>query len=315
MTSYLDLLLLILPVFGVMAVGVVMRRKQWLKAEADASFLRLLVNVLYPCIIFTHVFENPALREPTNLGWAPLMGFLTMSAGMVICYGAGRMLGFTIGNGLRTFAFTVGIYNYSYITVPVMEDLFGPESIGVLFVHNLGCEVAIWVVGILILSGQSLRTGWRKLFNAPIFALIFSITVNLSGAYVHVPESLMVVIRALAACAIPFGLILSGATLGEQMARKTSDLFDLRTSLAAVTLRLGVLTLLMLLVARYGPFSDDLRHVIVVQAVMPAGFISMVLVNHYGGHPLVAARVVIATVFAGILLIPFWLRFALAWVG
>ncbi len=315
MTSYLDLLLLILPVFGVMAVGVVMRRGQWLKPEADASLLRLLVNVLYPCIIFTHVFDNPALREPTNLGWAPLMGFITMSAGMAICYGAGRMLGFTVGNGLRTFAFTVGIYNYSYITVPVMEDLFGPESIGVLFVHNLGCEVAIWVVGILILSGQSLRTGWRKLINAPIIALIFSVAVNLSGIHVHVPDALMVAVSALAACAIPFGLLLSGATLGEQMTRKTTDLFDLRTTLAAVVLRLGVLTLLMLIAARYGPFSDELRHVIMVQAVMPAGFISMVLVNHYGGHPLVAARVVVATVFAGVLLIPLWLRFALAWVG
>ncbi len=315
MTSYLDLLLLILPVFGVMAVGVVMRRKQWLKPEADDSLLRLLVNVLYPCIIFNHVFDNPALREPANLGWAPLMGFLTMSAGMAICYGAGRVLGFTTGNGLRTFAFTVGIYNYSYITVPVMEDLFGSESIGVLFVHNLGCEVAIWVVGILVLSGQSLRTGWRKLFNAPIFALIFSIGVNLSGSSAHVPEALLVVVRALAACAIPLGLILSGATLGEQMSRKISDLFDLRTTLAAVVLRLGVLTSMMLLAAKYGPFSEDLRHVIVVQAVMPAGFISMVLVNHYGGHPLVAARVVVATVFAGVLLIPFWLRFALAWVG
>ena len=111
------------------------------------------------------------------------------------------------------------------------------------------------------------------------------------------------------------GLILSGATLAEQLFRKPSELFDLRATLGAIGLRLGGLTFLMLLLARYGPFTEDLRHVIMVQAVMPAAFLPIVLVKHYGGHPLVAARVVIATVVVGIFAIPLWLRFALAWVG
>ena len=99
------------------------------------------------------------------------------------------------------------------------------------------------------------------------------------------------------------------------MFRKPSELFDLWATLGAIGLRLGGLTFLMLLLARYGPFTEDLRHVIMVQAVMPAAFLPIVLVKHYGGHPLVAARVVIATVVVVIFAIPLWLRFALAWVG
>lgn len=315
MTSYLQLLLLILPVFGVMGIGVVMRRNNWLTPEADVSLLRFLVNVFYPCIIFENVFSNPALREPGNLGWAPIVGFGTMSAGMGICYAVGKLLGFTTGTGLRTFAFSVGIYNYSYITVPVVEELFGREILGVLFVHNVGCEVAIWVVGILVLSGESLRTGWRKLVNAPVITLVISIAVNLSGLSAYVPGVLLAVVHAMAVCAIPMGLVLSGATLAEQLARRPAELFDLRATLGAVGMRLGVLTLLMMLLARYGPFSEDLRHVILVQSVMPVGFFPLVLVKHYGGNTLVAAQVIIATIIVGILLIPLWLRFGLAWVG
>ncbi|MBE35485.1 MAG: transporter [Opitutaceae bacterium] len=315
MTSYLQLFMLILPVFGVMAIGVFMRKMNALNPVADESLLKLVVNVLYPCIIFENVYANPALREPSNLGWAPIVGFGTMAAGMGICYTVGKLIGFTQGSGLRTFAFTVGIYNYSYITVPVVEELFGSETLGVLFVHNVGCEIAIWVVGILVLSGESLKTGWRKILSAPVYALIISISVNLFGWSDLVPHALVAVVHALAACAIPMGLILSGATLAEQLFRKPSELFDLRATLGAIGLRLGGLTFLMLLLARYGPFTEDLRHVIMVQAVMPAAFLPIVLVKHYGGHPLVAARVVIATVVVGIFAIPLWLRFALAWVG
>ncbi|MCF7688643.1 MAG: AEC family transporter [Cephaloticoccus sp.] len=315
MPSYLQLLLLILPVFGVMGVGVVLRRINWLTEAADESLLRLVVNVLYPCIIFENVYANPALREPGNLGWAPLVGFGTMAAGIGVGYYAARALGFTVGTGLRTFAFSAGIYNYAYITVPVVEALFGRETLGVLFVHNVGCEVAIWVVGVLVLSGQNLRTGWRKALSPPVWALMISVGVNLSGLGPLVPTVVMTVVHALAVCAIPFGLMLSGATLAEHLFRKPADLVDLRTTLGSVGLRLGVMTLLLLLLARYGPFSADLRHVILVQSVMPAGFLPLVLVKHYGGHPLVAVQVVLATVVVGLLAIPFWLRFGLAWVG
>ncbi len=315
MPTYLQLLGLILPVFGVMAVGVALRRTQVLTAAADESLLRIVVNVLYPCIIFENVHNNPALRDPGNLGWAPLVGFGTMVLGIAVCYYAARALGYTVGTGLRTFAFMVGIYNYAYITVPVVERLFGREALGVLFVHNVGCEVAIWVVGVLVLSGQSLRTGWRKVLSAPVWALVISVAVNLTGLGAQVPAFISSMVQGLAACAIPLGLILSGAVLAEHLFQKPAALVEARTTIAAVALRLGVLTVLMLALARYGPFSPELKHVILVQAAMPAGFLPLVIVKHHGGHGLIAVRVVLATVVAGILLIPLWLRVGLAWVG
>jgi predicted permease len=288
---------------------------QWLTAEADESLLKVVVNVLYPALIFENVHANPALRDAGNLGWAPLVGFVTVAAGIGGCFYVARALGFTVGTGLRTFAFSTGIYNYSYMTVPLMAALFGRESLGVLFVHNVGVEAAIWIVGVLVLAGQSLRQGWRKLLSAPVLALVLAVSVNLTGLGGHLPGLVLEVVHALAACAIPLGLILSGATIAEHLFTKPAGLFELRTSLAAVALRLGVLTVAFLLLAKFGPFSADLKHVIIVQAAMPAGFLPLVIVKHYGGHMLTAMRVVLATVVASVLLMPLWLRLGLAWVG
>ncbi len=313
--SYWQLLLLILPVFVLMGLGMGLRRVGWLTAAADASLLRLVVNFLYPCIIFENVHANPALREPGNLVGAPLVGFLTMAGGIGVGWYVARRLGFTVGTGLRTFAFAAGIYNYAYITVPVMTALFGTGSLGVLFAHNVGAEAAIWIVGVMVLAGQSWREGWRQLLSPPVLALVVSVAVNLAGLGPHVPGLLLDVVHPLAACAIPMGLILSGATMAEHFFDRPRELFEPRTSFAAVGLRLGLMSVLFLLLARYGPFSADLRHVIMVQAAMPAGFLPIVLVKHYGGNVLTAVRVVLATVLASILLTPLWLRLALAWIG
>jgi len=315
MTSYLQLLRLILPVFALMAIGMGLRRVRWLTSEADTSLLKLVVNLLYPCIIFEHVFSNPALREPGNLGCAPLLGFVTMAGGIALCYHAARYLGFTVGTGLRTFAFSTGIYNYSYITVPVMLALFGEGSLGVLFTFNVGAEAAIWIVGVMVLAGQSWRQGWRQVLSPPVLALVVSVLVNLLRLDPYIPGLALDVVHPLAACAIPMGLVLSGATLAEHFFGPPRELFELRTSLAAVAMRLGVLTALFLLLARFGPFSADIRHVILVQAAMPVGFLPLVLVKHYGGHSLTAVRIVLATVLASLLLTPLWLRLGLAWLG
>jgi predicted permease len=314
-TSYWQIMLLVIPVFSLMALGVVLRRVRWMTAEADQSLLKLVVNILYPCLILENAHSNPALREWGNLAWAPLVGFGTVTLGMGVCYYAARLLGFTVGTGLRTFAFSAGIYNYSYITVPLMTALFGRESLGVLFVHNVGVEVAIWIVGVLVLSGQSLWDGWRKLVSPPVVALVLAVSLNLSGLGDRLPGVVLTAVHALAVCAIPMGLVLSGATMAEHLFDRPRELFEARTALAAVGLRLGLLALLFMLLARYGPFTAELRQVIVVQAPMPAAFLPIVLVKYYGGHQLTAVRVVLATVAASLVLIPWWLQWGLSWAG
>jgi len=62
-----------------------------------------------------------------------------------LCWDArwGGRRGSPRGTGLRTFALTVGIANYGYLPLPIMAGIWGPESRGVLLVHNVGVEAAL----------------------------------------------------------------------------------------------------------------------------------------------------------------------------
>jgi malate permease and related proteins len=313
MPSYWELLLICLPVFVLIGIGTGLRQVGWLTEEADASLLKLVVNFLYPALIFETVLGNSRAMSAQNLLLAPAVGFVTMAVGIGIALWVGRLAGLSTGHGLRTFAFGVGLYNYGYIPIPVLERIFGADSLGVLLVHNVGCEAAIWTVGILVLSGLSLREGWRKLLNPPVVSLAAAVALNLLGWAEAIPEVVTRVVHLCGACAIPLGLLLIGATLREYMGRP-SQLVSLRVSPLAIFLRLGLLPLTILGLGAVLPCPDELKHVMIVQAAMPAGVLPIVIAKHYGGQPHVAVQVVIGTTLVALFTIPLWIRLGLGWL-
>ena len=291
-----------------------MRRVHWVEGEAETSLIRLVVNVLYPCLIFESVAGNAALRSPGNLALPPLIGFgitwLGIRAGLLMA----KLIGLHVGTGLRTFALAVGITNYGYLPIPIMESIWGPGSLAVLLVHNVGVEVAIWTVGVLVLSGESLREGWRRLVSPVLITLVLAVACNLSGLTPHLPDVLTKTIHALGVCGIPLGLIMTGVNLANYLG-EPRQLFDAKVSLAAMALRLGVLPVLLLLLAKYLPCSVELKRVILVQAAMPTAMVSVILAKLYGGQPRTAVQIVLGTTALGIVVIPIWLRVGLGWLG
>jgi hypothetical protein len=314
MPTYLELLLLVLPVFALIGVGVAVRRVHWIEGEAETSLIRLVVNVCYPCLIFESVSANTALQSPSNLLLPPLLGFgvtwLGIRAGLLVA----KLIGLHVGTGLRTFALAVGIANYGYLPLPIMQAMWGTESLGVLLVYNVGVEIAIWTVGVLVLTGQSLREGWRKLVSPILITLVLAVISNLTHLTPHLPVVFTTTVHALAVCAIPLGLIMSGVNLAQYL-NESRGLFDLRVSGAAMALRLGALPVVVLALAKFLPCPIELKRVLVVQAAMPTAMMPIIIARLYGGHPRTAVQIVLGTTALGILVIPLWLRAGLGWVG
>lgn len=313
MPSYWQLVLLVMPVFALIGVGVLVRRLGWTEGEAETALIRIVVNLCYPAFIFESVANNAALRSPGNLLLPPLVGFFVTWLGIQAALLVAKIIGLQVGTGLRTFALAVGITNYGYLPLPIMDGIWGPQSIAVLLVHNVGVEAALWTVGVIVLSGMSLRDSWRRLVSPIFIAIVVGVACNLTGLTPLLPKVVTATIHALGVCAIPLGLVMTGANLATYLHRP-SELFDVKVSLAANALRLGLLPVVMLLIARYLPCSIELKRVLVVQAAMPTAMMSIILARLYGGHPRTAVQIVLSTTALGIIVIPLWLRIGLAWV-
>ena len=304
---------IVLPVFLVLAAGYALRRMGVFTEEGDRSMLGVLVKLFVPCLALDVIVGNEALARPSNWLVPPLAGFAIAAMGYGVCWGAGKL--FLRGPGVaRTFASVAGLQNYSYIPLPLCQALFDREVVGVLFAFNLGVDVAMWTLGVAILPGGGVRNRWRAIaVNPPVLAVVASLILNAIGAGAWFPQALDGALHMLGLCAVPVGLLLTGAMMADHM--KPGILRSGWDAMAlGVVLRLGFLPALVLGAAVFLPFDPALKKVLVVQSAMPAAVFPVVLAKMYGGDMPVALRVVLATSLPALATIPIWLGWAMGFL-
>lgn len=315
----------VVAVFGLMATGAVLRRLEWLTAEADRSLLLVTIRVLVPCLTFDVIIGNDRLRDPMNVWLPPALGFASVLIGIGLSWLFASALGWM--NGLRTpverrtFAFCAGIQNYGYIPLPLAAVLFDEATVGVVFVFMVGVDVALWTFGIAVLAGSGGTGGWRRAVSAPSVAIVLAVLLNLvdwdgvfTGEIEHLTDGVAQGVHMLGVCAIPLALLLIGATVADQY-RALDPRQAMPTIAAGIVARNMLLPPAILAMLLLPGLSVELRRVIVLEAAMPCAVMPIVLARHYGGDPATALRVVLGTSFAGLVTIPIWLTIGWALLG
>jgi predicted permease len=320
MDDLLPIALKVLAVFAVMGAGVGARLVGWLTAEADRSLMKLTVNVLIPCLFFSRVLGAPSLATPGSVGVPPIVGFVTTVLGFIVAglaaYAFWRLLGLPTPQHRRSFTLCTGMYNYGYISLPLAEKFY-PTAVATLMVHNVGVEIALWTVGILVISGGLGPGWWKRILNPPAVAIAAAVGLNFAGAAGPIQQHAGFILEAadlLGRCAIPMGLVLSGAIIVDLMREmKLTD--GLRTLAGATLIRVVLLPIAFLAFARYAPISTELKQVMVLQASMPAAMFPIVVAKMYEQDTQTALKIIVGTTLMGLLTIPLWIIVGRAWVG
>lgn len=314
MSEFQTVVAAVLPVFTVAGLGFLIRRLDWLTREADGSLLRVLINLLVPCFFLDSILGNAALRHANNILVPPLVGFVTVAFGIGVSFAVRRFTGLKSPAERRTFAFLSGTYNYGYVPLPLALSLFGRETAAVLIVHNLGVEIALWTIGLTMLGGAKLKESWRNMLTPPLVTIVVAIVSNAVGLGERVPDFLGRTFHMIGVCAIPVGILLIGATVADLLPDFKPGK-GARVMVFGCVLRLGILPVFFLALAKVGPFSLELKRVILLQAAMPAAVFPIIMARHYGGDTSTALRIVIATSVMSLVTIPLWLRAGMSLLG
>ncbi|MCE9520414.1 MAG: AEC family transporter [Verrucomicrobia bacterium] len=309
--NYSDILAATLPVYLMMLIGALARWMRWLPREADAGIMNVSIRVLFPCLAFERIVGNEALKDGGQTLLAALVGFGLVATSMLVCYAMAPLIGLKRGEGARTFGLCVGLQNYGYMAIPVIEALFGKQLIGVLFTYTLGVEIAMWTVGVGLLTGLS-KAPWRHAINAPVIAILASLALHYAGAGPHVPETLHKLAGQLGACAIPLSVLLIGASIFDLIG---TERIRWAVALASPVLRLAVLPMGFLLAGYWLPMSPGLKKIMCVQAAMPSAVFTIVLARQFGGHAATAVLVVVSTTLVSLFTAPWMIGFAMRFLG
>ena len=302
-----------MPVYLVVLVGAGLRRIHVLRPGMDKGLMAIAVHVFFPCLILDKMLAAEVLRNPMVFLSSAGMGFLFIVMGAGLSYLLAPLFGLRLGGGRRTFAVAGGLQNYGYLAIPLAAYLYpgDDDTMAVLFTHNLGVELAMWTVLLMLLSGQ-INPSWKVFMKGPIIAVLVGLLLMETGTDDYVPDVMGKLFATLGVCAIPLSLLLVGTALHDLIGKMK---FDWKIGAGSVLTRLALIPVLMLVCAKFLPMGVELKQVLVIQAAMPAAMFPIVMARHYGGRPDVAVTVVLVTTITSLITMPLVIAFGKFWVG
>jgi predicted permease len=296
-------------VFLITFIGAILRKTGKLTDEADKTLMWLLVNLLMPSLILTSILNNPALEDVENIFLPPVLGFGSVLLG----WGLGLLLyKYASLQGVKeqkSFLLTNAINNYGYLPIPLILALYDRETLGVLFMHNVGVETAIWSVGILIISAkQGLVTRLQRLINAPLCTIALCLLLTYFEWDVYVPSIILKTASMLGQAAIPVGVLIVGSLMYDSM--KHFEIKDgFKVVLTSVTIRLLLFPICYLTLAYLIPASCELKRVLLIEAAQPSAMLPIVLAKQYDASPQVAFLIILTTSLFSLVTMPLWIHY------
>ena len=320
----------ILAVFCIVGAGVFFRRTGRLTQEAEKPLLRLTVDLLLPCLIIDRVLKTDAFTsDPQNLWVPPLLSFGLVAVGILFGLGVSmlprRFNGMETWKQRRTFASCVGNYNYGFVPIPLViamieVGIVSEDVLGVLFVQNLGVELAVWTIILFTMTGKFDRTSLLRVINAPTIAIVLSVSLNLIGNY-WLPASfhehiapcfdfLLMAIHLLGAAGIPLSIILIGMIFADHFHReeiKERLPSTLRIAFWSILIRLAIMPMVFISFAVWLPCTQEIKQVLVIHGAVGSAIFTMALAKHYGGDPKTAFDTILSNSLLSILTLPIWI--------
>lgn len=310
-----------IPVFVFFAIGFWLRHKKAIEPQHDGSIMQLAMDVGYPCLIFYNIMKymvveaNPTVSAIGFSVQALSCGFLELLVGVLAAWAIAGALRLRIGTGLRTFTLTAGVQNYAFFVIPIIQMLFsepGDPTMGVLFVHNMGCEIFVWSLGVIVMCGGVAGVSISTFFRGPLLAVFVSLLLAWSGLGEYVAQApLMKATEMIGAVATPICLILFGCSMYD-LSRHFS--WQPRMLISGLIARLAVAPALILLLAWALPVDPLIKRIMVIQSAIPSAVIPVILAKRYGGCPEVGTQILLATTVCSFLTLPVWLALGSAYV-
>lgn len=308
-----------IPVFIFFAIGFLLRQKGSIEPQHDAVITQLAMDVGYPCLVFHCIMKymvTEADERISGIGFslqAIGCGFAELLAGVVAAMLVAWALRLRIGKGWRTFTLTAGIQNYTFFVVPIVQMLFssaGDPTMGVLFIHNMGCEIFVWSVGVILMCGGAKNLQLGTFLRGPLLAVCGSLVLAWTGLGQYVAQPpVMKAAEMIGAVATPVVLILFGCSMYDLSRRFTWQPRMLSAGLAA---RLALAPAFILLLAWALPVDPLIKRVMVIQSAIPSAVVPVILAKRFGGVPDIGTQVLLATTVCSFLTLPFWLSLGLA---
>lgn len=318
----MNYVLQVLFVLVLMTLGFAARKRGMISAVGTSEMVRVMVSIIYPCLIFSSVTRLSAQKLAAN--WQlPVAALAIAGTGLILGLIALRWMQNIDPQRARAFLFQNTINNYLFLPLPLVLLLWGSEGVALLVFASLGFELVVWTVGVFLFNRSGkLADGVRMMFGPPLIALLFSIgwvcvrdllqlSLPAEGLAADLMRRMLELLifgaETIGKATVAVSMIVSGSRIA---ALDLKAAFDKHVWLLSL-LRLVATPVLFILVLKMIPMEQTAYGILCVVAVMPAAVTSMVFSERFGGDSDFIASTLLITHLGAIITIPLLLAWAL----
>ena len=215
--NFTDTLQLLMGLFIPMAIGFFLYYKKMVDKTFIKGLSALLYNVSLPCSILDSMMQKISLSELKACATLPLMAVCIIA----ITMGLGILVSMIIEKNKKKrniIIFSFIVSNFTFTAYPILEKLYGKQSIFYASMYNFAMFTAVLVIGTILLKRASLddippRLTLKDLKSTPFMALILGFILLFIP--IELPQFLKTSISQLSATTTPLGTLLTGLVIAK----------------------------------------------------------------------------------------------------
>lgn len=299
MAQISELLSLQGQMFLLIIAGIVLKKKGILPENGKIILTDFLLYFILPCNIIN------SFRMEFSIDTLGKFGLLLVCAVLiqVVSYVLSRVLYNKEPESLKkVLQYVTIVSNSGFLGLPIVEEVFGSEGLMYASIFIVPMRVMMWTAGIACFTGESdKKAAFKKVIVHPCIVAVY-IGLFLLISQVGLPAVVDKTLRGAGACTTTISMIIIGLILAEVDIRHLINLEVLKT----IVVRLMVLPIFALLIAKLLGLSELLTGVAVILTAMPAGSTAAMLAAKYHGDYKFASKCIVCTTIMSLLTIPIW---------
>lgn len=276
---------IVVPVFAVVAVGLVFGRRQ---TNTDMGFVNLAnVLIFCPALVFSALLDNP-IRLDASL---PLI-----LAGVLLILIPGAVLYGLHFKGLerRTLALGGMFRNTGNIGIPLMMLAYGEDQLGAIIILFVLSNLIHFSLGLYLLSRSAGRWQWLK--NPLVWAALLGLL--LADHQASLPDFVLTSSRLLGQISVPLMLF----ALGVRLSQGEIGHIGLALRVNLTYLLVGALSFIG--IAWWLPLSREWLQLLALSVMLPPAVLNYLLCEQYSCQPNKMASIVLLGNLLSVLIIP-----------
>ncbi|MGI6732586.1 MAG: AEC family transporter [Anaerovoracaceae bacterium] len=310
--------------FGLMAVGYLCRKFDWLDDAKNEGLGNILVYIALPSLLLSSMIA-------TEIKGKVLVEFLTMtllSVAFYFLYALFAALYIKLAKVPRRLDGMVQLSmltsNNGFMGFPITLAFFGQPGLILMVANNLAMGIVVWSYGLFILKRtkrifegaehiekSSVSESLKQIFNNNVVAILIGLAIGIAGINSYIPDPLFQLISIMGSLATPLSMLYIGATLYNS---SFSSLFRNRLVLGVSITRLTLFAAASFAILWFLPIPSLMKQISLLVITLPSAAVVPVMTGKYGIGAEESTKIVVLSTLLSLAITPLGVYIALTFL-